>query len=53
MENENQQNGVALIVARHDEARSQDISAYGAAYAYLTGKFLCNEAGIWYPEHIF
>ena len=45
--------GVTLILARHDNARGQDISAYGAAYAYLTGKFLCDCADAPYPDHIF
>ena len=44
---------VALIIARHDNAPTQDISAYGAAYAYLTGKLLCDQAEVPYPEHIF
>lgn len=44
---------VALIIARHDYAQSQNISAYGAAYAYLTGKYLCDVMDISYPEHIF
>ena len=47
------ENKVTLIIARHDDARSQDITAYGAAYAYLTGKFSCDMTNTYYPDHIF
>ena len=51
--NPKKNDGVALIIARHSHAQSQNISAYGAAYAYLTGKYLCDKMEISYPDHIF
>lgn len=44
---------VTLIVGRHDYAPNRDLSGYGAAYAFLVGKLLCDYCGTSYPEHIF
>lgn len=44
---------VTLIVGRHDHAPHNYLSGYGAAYAFLLGKLLCDYCQTSYPEHIF
>lgn len=53
MDGKTEHNGVTVILCRHEKPANQDISGYGAGYAYLTGKLLCDYEGVSYPEHIF
>ena len=53
MDGKTEHDGVAVVVCRHEKPASNDISGYGAGYAYLVGKLLSDYVGISYPEHIF
>ena len=44
--------GVALVLCRHDDARGQNITAEGAAWAYALGKHMGNIFRIDSPEYI-